>query len=31
MTDACAGAKIEPTVTFHELPDTFASHLVDRV
>jgi len=28
MTDACAGAKIEPAITFHELRDTFASHLV---
>jgi integrase len=28
MTDACAAAKIEPPVTFHELRDTFASHLV---
>lgn len=28
MTDACAGGKIEPPVTFHELRDTFASHLV---
>lgn len=28
MADACASAKIEPPVTFHELRDTFASHLV---
>jgi integrase len=28
MSDACAGAKIEPPITFHELRDTFASHLV---
>jgi integrase len=28
MADACAVAKIEPPVTFHELRDTFASHLV---
>ena len=28
MADACAAAKIEPPVTFHELRDTFASHLV---
>ncbi|HZL41339.1 MAG TPA: tyrosine-type recombinase/integrase [Pseudolabrys sp.] len=28
MEDACAGAKIEPAITFHELRDTFASHLV---
>jgi integrase len=28
MAKACAGAEIEPPVTFHELRDTFASHLV---
>lgn len=28
MADACAGAEIEPPITFHELRDTFASHLV---
>jgi integrase len=28
MDKACAGAGIEPTATFHELRDTFASHLV---
>jgi site-specific recombinase XerD len=28
MAEACVGAKIEPPVTFHELRDTFASHLV---
>jgi integrase len=28
MKEACAGAKIDPAVTFHELRDTFASHLV---
>lgn len=28
MADACARAQIEPAATFHELRDTFASHLV---
>jgi site-specific recombinase XerC len=28
MEEACARAQIEPAVTFHELRDTFASHLV---